>query len=278
MNLSEVFKDKVVWITGASAGIGEGMVKAFSGYGAKVILSSRNQVELERVASECVTNGANESDVMVLPLDVVAYEAMPNALQAILERYSRIDFLINNAGLGARDKLLEIDMDVFRKVMEVNLFASVALSKAVLPEMMRQGSGRIVGVSSLAGKIGIHLRTAYCPAKHAICGFFDALRAEVAHYGIKVTTIVPGVVRTAAAANSLNGRGVPHGPENGVMLGGLSVDEAIAIIMRGFAEDTDEILVAQESEMDLMKMKGNDPVAVFRAIEESAEREVYGGG
>ncbi len=273
-DITAAFADKVVWITGASSGIGEGIAKAFASAGAKVVLCGRNVAELNRVKDECVTAGAKEDNLMVLLLDVLDFDAMPAALQAVLDRFSRVDVLINNAGQGARDKVLNISMDVFRKAMEVNLFSAVALTKEVLPVMMEQGAGRIVGLSSMAGKIGVHLRTAYCPAKHAVMGFCDALRAEMAHYGIKVTTIIPGVVRTQSAAKAMTGNGELLGPEKGVMKGGLSVDEAIAIIMPQLAEGADEIIVAAEGEVQLMKQKREDPDAVFRFME-AAAAEVY---
>jgi short-subunit dehydrogenase len=200
---------------------------------------------------------------------------MPKALQTILDTFSRIDVLVNNAGLGARDFAVDIDMSIYRKIMEVNLFAPIALTKLVLPVMIAQGSGRIAGVSSLAGKVGVPLRTAYCPAKHAVLGFFDALRSEVAYHGIKVQVIVPGVVRTGAVANALTGTGEPIGADNGVMEGGLSVAEAIPLIMAGFVQGTDEIEAAVEGEIQMLKMKREDPVAVFRALEQSAEQELY---
>lgn len=273
--VSDAFIDKVVWITGASSGIGEGMAKAFAASGAKVVCSARNVAELNRVKSECVEAGAEKANLMVLPLDVVDYDAMPNAVRAVLEEFSRIDVLINNAGLGARDNVLNVSMDVYRTAMEVNLFSAIALTKEVLPVMIEQGSGRIVGVSSMAGKIGVPLRTAYCPAKHAVCGFFDALRSEMAHFGIKVSLIVPGVVRTNAVANALTGDGVPIGAEDGVMEGGLSVEEAIPVIVSELAAGTDEIIVATAGETQMMELKRKDPVQVFRALEAMAEQELY---
>jgi short-subunit dehydrogenase len=271
----EAFFDKVVWITGASSGIGEGMVKAFASLGSKVVLSARNTAAMNRVKDECVAAGADDKKLLVLPLDVIDFEAMPKALQTILDTFSRIDVLVNNAGLGARDFAVDIDMSIYRKIMEVNLFAPIALTKLVLPVMIAQGSGRIAGVSSLAGKVGVPLRTAYCPAKHAVLGFFDALRSEVAYHGIKVQVIVPGVVRTGAVANALTGTGEPIGADNGVMEGGLSVAEAIPLIMAGFVQGTDEIEAAVEGEIQMLKMKREDPVAVFRALEQSAEQELY---
>ncbi|MDC0067663.1 SDR family NAD(P)-dependent oxidoreductase [Gammaproteobacteria bacterium] len=272
---TEAFTGKVVWITGASSGIGEGMAKAFAAAGAKVVLSARNQIALNRVKDESIAQGADEENLFVLPLDVVEFSAMPDAVAAVLERFKRIDLLINNAGQGARDLCLDMEFEIYRRAMDVNLFAAIALTKAVLPTMVSQGSGRVAGVSSMAGKIGVPLRTAYCPAKHAVLGFFDALRAEMAHHGIKVSTIVPGVVRTNAVAGAMKGNGELIGAEEGVMEGGLSVDEAIAIIMPQLTEGVDEIVVAVEGEVQMMKMKREDPVAVFRALEAMAEQDIY---
>jgi len=274
-NTTEAFADKVVWITGASSGIGEAMAKAFAAAGAKVVLSARNQAELNRVKDESMAAGADEANLFVLPLDVVEFSAMPDAVETVLGRFDRIDLLINNAGQGARDLCLNMEFEIYRKAMDVNLFSAIALTKAVLPSMVSQGSGHVAGVSSLAGKIGVPLRTAYCPAKHAVLGFFDALRAEMAHHGIKVSTIIPGVVRTNAVAGAMKGNGELIGAEEGVMEGGLSVDEAIAIIMPQLAEGVDEIVVAVEQEVQMMKMKREDPVAVFRAVEAMAEQEIY---
>ncbi len=272
-----MFAGQVVWITGASSGIGEGMCKAFASLGAAVVLSARNVDELQRVKSECVAGGADEDRLMVQPLDIVDFPAVQEAVEAVVDRFSRIDVLMNNAGLGARDLCLNIDLEVYRRVMDVNLFGTIALTKAVLPVMMEQRSGRIVGVSSMAGKIGVPLRTAYCPAKHAVLGFFDALRGEVAHYGIKVSTIVPGVVKTNTVANALTGNGEPIGAEKGVMEEGLEVSEAVDNIVSQLADSVDEIEVASDQERQMMQMKRENPVALFRALEQMAEKELYSG-
>jgi short-subunit dehydrogenase len=271
----ESFSGKVVWITGASSGMGEGMAKAFSAMGAKVVLSARNTAELNRVKDECLSGSGISDNLLVLPFDVADFDALPEVYNKVIENFSHLDILINNAGLGARDFAIDTDMSVYRKIMDVNLFSAIALSKLVLPGMIDQGSGRIVGVSSMAGKIGVPLRTAYCPAKHAVLGFFDALRAEVAFQGIKVNVLVPGVVRTGAVANALKGNGEPIGAEDGAMQGGLSVDEAMAIFITGLLENLDEIEAAVEGESQMMKMKREDPLAVFRFLERSAEQELY---
>ena len=269
------FREKIVWITGASSGIGEGLAKLFASIGARVVLSGRNLIELNRVKDESINAGADESDLLVLPLDVVEFDSIPPATSSVLDEFSRIDLLINNAGQGARDFITEMDFSIYRKIMDVNLFSAIALTKAVLPHMIERGSGRIVGVSSLAGKVGVPLRTAYCPAKHAVLGFFDSLRAEVAHYGIKVSTILPGVVRTNTVANALKGNGEPIGASEGVMEGGLSVTEAVLVMVEQLASGKDEIEVMTDTESQMLTAKKSDPTALFRMLEGMAEKELF---
>ena len=211
----------------------------------------------------------------MLPLDVVDFDSIPSAVSSVLEEFSGIDLLINNAGQGARDFITEMDIAIYRKIMDVNLFSAVALTKAVLPHMIERGSGHIVGVSSMAGKVGVPLRTAYCPAKHAVLGFFDALRAEIAYHGLKVSTIVPGVVRTNTVANALRGNGEPIGAAEGVMEGGLSVKEAVTIMLEQLALGEDEIEVMTEAEAQMLTAKKSDPTSLFRMLEGMAEKELY---
>ena len=269
------FREKIVWITGASSGIGEGLAKSFALMGARVVLSGRNLIELNRVKDESINAGADENDLLVLPLDVVDFDSIPSATSSVLDEFSRIDLLINNAGQGARDFITEMDFSVYRKIMDVNLFSAIALTKAVLPHMIERGSGRIVGVSSLAGKVGVPLRTAYCPAKHAVLGFFDSLRAEVAYHGIKVSTIVPGVVRTNTVANALRGNGEPIGASEGFMEGGLSVKEAVLVMVEQLASGKDEIEVMTDTESQMLTAKKSDPTALFRMLESMAEKELF---
>lgn len=267
----DAFADKVVWVTGASSGIGEGLCRGFAQCGANVVLSARNVDELNRVRDQCKAAGASEDKLMILPLDVVDYAAMPEAAAAVLARFSRIDLLVNNAGQGLRSFCTDSSMEVYQRVIEVNLMGTIALTKAVLPIMIEQGSGRIAGTSSVAGKVGVPLRTGYCAAKHAVMGFFDALRAEVAYHGIKVSMIVPGLVRTNTVANAMTGSGETIGAENGVMEDGLEIDEAAQIILTQLAAGADEFTVGDGPEVSMIETKRKDPTAVFRALEGMAE-------
>lgn len=208
--MSNFFTDKVVWITGASSGIGEGLAYALALENAKLILSARRVEELERVKKNCATDHAR---VAVLPLDVTDLESLPAKAQEAHKLFGRIDILINNAGVGSRGYVVDMDIAVHQRVMQVNYFGQIALTKAVLPYMIARRSGNIVAVSSLTGKLPVPGRSAYCASKHALHGFFDALRGEVHPYNIQVHILCPGFVETHISENSLMADGSPRGPK-----------------------------------------------------------------
>lgn len=197
------FKDKVVWITGASSGIGEHLAYALAEQGARLALSSRNEKELQRVANNC----RGQADLLLLPLDVADFASINPASRQLIDHFGRIDILINNAGISQRAPVVETDLEVDRKIMDVNFIGTVAVTKAVLPDMLKQGAGQIVAISSVMGKIGTPWRSAYAASKHALHGFFDSLRAEVEEAGVKITVICPGYVKTNVTINALKGDG-----------------------------------------------------------------------
>jgi len=266
-NSPQQFANKIVWVTGASSGIGEALAKNFASCGARVVLSARNAAELERVRQECIAAGANDTDVLVVPLDIVDYDAMPAAVEKVLHTFSRVDMLINNAGISQRSYCLETEMDVYRTMLEVNVLGQIALTKQVLPVMVEQGSGHLVVTASVAGKLGAPLRTGYCAAKHAVMGFFDALRSEVAHQGIRVSTVVPGFIRTNISNNALKGTGEATGKMDEDIDSGMAVDECAQVIVLGLAEGSEEIAVGNGPEMSLLDLKRENPTQVFRVAE-----------
>jgi short-subunit dehydrogenase len=199
-----MFTNQVVWITGASSGIGEGLAVAFAKSGAKLVLSARRQDELERVAAQCT--GA---EVMVLPMDLAKSEGFDALTAQVLARFGRIDVVVHNGGISQRSWVKDTAMDVHRRIMEVNYFGAVALTRAVLPSMLANKSGQLVVISSVMGKVGTPLRSAYAASKHALHGFFDCLRAEVAKEGLTVTVICPGYIATNVSKNALTADGTP---------------------------------------------------------------------
>ena len=205
-------------------------------------------------------------------MDIVDYEAMPAAVAAVLNTFSRIDLLINNAGISQRSFCLETDMAVYRRLFEVDVLGQIALTKQVLPIMVAQGAGRLVVTASVAGKVGVALRTGYCAAKHAVMGFFDALRTEVAQLGVGVSTVIPGFIRTDIASNALTGSGEAMGDSDPDIAGGMDAALCAQFIVDGLAAGMDEINVGEGAEMDLLELKRSHPEQAFRLLEAMAQQ------
>lgn len=203
------FHNKRIWITGASSGIGEALALAFAKNGAQLILSARNEKELNRVAAAASEAGA--VSVIVQPLDLAQHATLPQLAEKVLKLVGKLDILINNGGISQRALALDTTLDVDRKLMDVNYFGTVALTKAVLPAMLTHQLGHIVTVTSLTGKFGSPYRSSYAATKHALHGFFDSLRAELSETHIKVTLICPGFIRTNISIHALTGDGAPLG-------------------------------------------------------------------
>jgi len=261
-----MFRNQVIWITGASSGIGEALALQFAVAGSKIVLSARRETELNRVLERCLEKGLTSQDILVLPLDVTDYEAMPAALDTIIRTFGRIDMLINNAGIAQRSLCVDTDMAVYRQLMEVDVLGQIALTRTVLPRMIEQSSGHIAITSSVAGKVGAPFRTGYCAAKHAVMGFFDALRAEVSHQGIQVTTITPGYIRTNISLNALRGDGTEFGTVDKNIAGGMDVDRCAETIMKGFLKGTAEIAVGEGKEMQALWIKRLLPGLLFKRV------------
>src|SRR5215471_15702107 len=214
------FQGQRIWITGASSGIGEALAHAFHRAGARLILSARREDELRRVQSQC----GGKASAKILPLDVTQTSELPQKATAALAMFSGIDILVNNAGVTQRSLVKDTEIAVYRKLMEVNFFGAVALTKTVLPSMTEKKAGHIVVISSLVGKFGTPLRSGYAAAKHALHGFFDSLRAEVSDSGIKVLLVCPGYIRTDISLHALRGDGSPHAKMDSGQARGMPVE------------------------------------------------------
>lgn len=233
------FQDKVVWITGASSGIGEALSYAFNREGAKVIVSARREAELDRVKAACLT----PANVAVLPLDLEKAHEFPAIAIAAAGLFGPIDILVNNAGITQRSLVLDTSIDVDIRIMNVDYLSQVALTKLVLPSMVERRSGQIVVISSVAGYVGTPLRSAYAAAKHALRGFFDSLRAEVWKHGIGVTLIYPGYIKTNITLNALSGDGGKHGKVDEGISKGMSPEKCAAKILTSVAARKDEAMM-----------------------------------
>ena len=234
------FTDKVVWITGASSGIGEALAYAFHAAGAHVVLSSRRESELARVAAACSGPG----ETMVVPLDLADTDALGDRYAAVAARFGRVDVLINNAGITHRALTVQTGMPVYRRLFDINLFGPLALTKHVLPRMIERGAGHIVVVSSITAHYGSPLRSGYSAAKHALHGMFESLRAELWQHGIPVTVAVLGGVRTAISASALTGDGTPYGRINRIQATGLAPEFCARRILDAVARRREEVTIA----------------------------------
>jgi short-subunit dehydrogenase len=253
-----------VWITGASSGIGEALALGFAGRGAKLILSARSTEKLEALAQKCKATGNANTDATVLTLDVTEEASLGAKAKTAWMTYGQVDLLINNAGISQRSSCLNTSMQTYRTLFDVDVFGQIALSKAVLPLMIEQGFGHIAVTASVAGKLGAPFRTGYCAAKHAVMGFFDALRTEVAHKNIEVTTITPGYIRTNISQNALTGDGKQYGKVDTNIRAGISAEECAEVIIRKMEKGVPEIPVGKGMEMVALKMKRWLPQTVFK--------------
>lgn len=239
------FNNKVVWITGASSGIGEHLSYAFAQAGARLVLSARREAELARVRDACPAG----TEVLVLPLDVTDFAAMPDATHRVIAHFGGIDVLVLNAGVSQRALAGDTDLEVDRRIMDIDYFGTIALAKAALPQFRQQQSGQIVVISSVMGKIGTPQRSAYAAAKHALHGFYDSLRAEVHDDGIGVTVICPGYVQTQVSRNALTGDGTKHDKLDGNTAAGLTPKDFSRKALRAIARRQDEIWIGGTKEI-----------------------------
>ena len=239
------FQNKTVWITGASSGIGEALAYELSSMGAELILSARREEELKRVQQACEKLGAK---AYVFPLDLAQSNDFPQLVEQVLDRTSKVDMLINNGGISQRSYVYETDMSVDRRIMEVNFFGQVALTKALLPHLIQRGSSHIAILSSLTGKFGFPMRSAYAASKHALHGFFETLAMECKDKGISVTLVCPGRIQTQISVNAVTKDGSKHGKMDPGQEQGIPADKCARIILDSMAKKKREIYIGNAKE------------------------------
>ncbi|KAM9293905.1 dehydrogenase/reductase SDR family member 7-like [Gastrophryne carolinensis] len=198
-------RGSVVWVTGASSGIGEELCYQLARLGAPLVLTSRREAELLRVKKKCLEiSSLEDKDILVIPFDLTNLSAHKPATDKVLEHFGRIDILVNNSGRSQRSLFEETDLEVYRALMEVNYFGTISLTKHVLPHLIQRNKGKIVTLSSITGLIGTPLSSGYSATKHALQGFFNSLRVELGFYpGIAVINVCPGPVQSLVVQNAL---------------------------------------------------------------------------
>lgn len=227
----------VIWITGASSGIGEASARRFSKEGYQVIISARNEAELNRVKSEC----SFSADVKVLPLDLVEIDRFEEKAKEAISFFGKVDIVLHNGGISQRSLIKETGLEVDRKLMEVNFFGTVALTKAILPHFISRKTGHFAVVSSLVGKFGSPFRSSYAASKHALHGFFDTLRAEHFQENIAVTMICPGFIRTNVSINAITADGSILGKMDEAQEKGMSPEDCAAEIFSAITRKKEEV-------------------------------------
>jgi short-subunit dehydrogenase len=257
------FAGQAAWITGASSGIGAALARELAAQGARLVLSGRNVAALEEVAADC-------GETLLLPFETTDYAAIAPAVTKAWDWSGGIDLVVNNAGISQRSLAQETEFGVYQKIIDVDLLAPIALTQALLPRMVARGSGRIAMISSIAGKVGVPMRTAYCAAKFGLAGYGDALRAEVAHLGLQVHNIYPGSVATDVSRNALTADGGKRGVSDKVIDNGIKPAVAVAQMIEEMLAGNREIIVAEGAEKAMGEARRTpdallDQIAAFMA-------------
>jgi dehydrogenase/reductase SDR family protein 7B len=256
----KLFSGKIVWITGASSGIGEALVYEFIRNGARAIISSNDVAGLERVRNKC---GERSSNVSVVPFDLSETSEIEKIVSRQLQETGSIDYLLNIGGISQRARVDETPMWLDRKIFEINYFGTIAITKAILPYMIRQKSGHIVATSSISGRFGFPLRSAYSASKQALHGFFETLYLENKKNNIRTSVLIPGRVRTNISFHALDPEGKEHGKMDQGLAGGISPEAAARIIIRGIRRNRREILVGR-GELSILYIRRLWPWLFFR--------------
>ena len=232
---------QVVWITGASSGIGEALVRVYAESGYHIILSSRRREKLEVIRN--TFDEAKRSRMAVLSLDLSENETLEDRCNEAINLFGHVDILINNGGISQRSLTTDTDIDVFRDLMEVNYFGNIALTKYLLPHFLERKKGQIVVVSSLVGKFGSPYRSGYAASKHALHGFYDSLRAELAGTNIHITMVCPGFIRTNVSVNALTEDGTPLNQMDNAQAKGMDPDVCARKIARATRKKKREVYI-----------------------------------
>jgi short-subunit dehydrogenase len=234
-------ENKVIWLTGASSGIGEALAYELSQKGAKLILSARRKEELARVKGNC--SSTSQAGIRILPVDLEKADMLKLSTEAAIQIFGHVDILINNGGISQRSMVAETDLAVDRRIMEVNYFGALALTKYLIPHFIQRKQGHFVTVTSLTGKFGTPYRSAYAASKHALHGFFDAVRAEHYKDNINVTMICPGFIQTSLTLSALTADGSPLNKMDAKQYKGKPADWCARKIVSAIENNKEEVYI-----------------------------------
>lgn len=260
-------ENKVVWITGASSGIGEGIVNVLASQNVKLILSSRREEALEEVKAQC----PKQENVKILPVDLSKPETLEAKTKEALALFGRVDIVIHSGGISQRSFAMDTDIEVSRRLMEVNFFSTTIITKALLPFMIENGFGHIVAISSLVGKFGTPYRSGYAASKHALHGYYDSLRAEMWKKGVLVTIATPGFVKTNVSLNALTEKGEASNAMDDGQENGLSAEECGRQIIRAVTKEKEEVRIGGKETMAIL-IKRFFPLMLSRIVRKAKVR------
>lgn len=239
------FKGKVIWITGASSGIGKQLALQLAQEQALLILTARNESALNIIKQEC---SPNTDKCTVLPTDLSHFNAIELVAEA-LAIHGHIDIVIHSAGISQRSLAINTGEEVYRELMEVNYFAPVNITLELLRHFSERKNGHIVALGSMAGLMGFPMRTGYAAAKHALKGFFETLQCEHNIEGLNITIVSLGRVNTPISENAITADGTPHGIKDKGQQNGIPVDVCANKILNAIEKKKKHIIIAQEEKV-----------------------------
>ncbi|MFY8048387.1 MAG: SDR family NAD(P)-dependent oxidoreductase [Erythrobacter sp.] len=252
------YRGKVAWITGASSGIGAALARELAARGAHVVLSGRDEARLAEVAADC-------GEALILAFDVRDDAALAEATAKAIAWKGHVDIAFANAGISQRSRALNTNMQVYRDIIAVDLTAQIAFTQGLIGHMAARGSAALGFISSIAGKVGVPMRTAYCAAKFGLAGYADALRGELSQTGVTVHTIYPGSVATNVSRNALTAGGAKRGKSDPAIDNGIPADVAARQMLDEIAAGTREIIVAEGGEKAMGELR-RTPDALFDQV------------
>ena len=252
------YTGKTAWITGGSSGIGAALARDLSSRGAHLVLSGRDEARLAEVAKDC-------GETLVLPFDVRDDAALADATAKAIAWKGGVDLAFANAGVSQRSRALKTDMQVYRDIIDIDLTAQIAFSQGLIGHMTERGSGALAFISSIAGKVGVPMRTAYSAVKFGLAGYGDALRGELSQTGVSVHMIYPGSVATNVSRNAMTADGSKRGVSDKVIDEGIPAPDAAKTMLDGIANGEREIIVAQGAELQMGELR-RTPDALFDQV------------
>ena len=229
---------KRIWVVGASSGIGKGLVNELSKRGSKLIISARRTELLQAIADV-----HSETEIKVLPADLEQHDELPAIAQKAWSIFGGLDYVFLNAGMSVRDLVSETMTEAERKVMDINFWGPVIITKELLPQFIKSNEAHIVVTSSLSGKYGVPKLASYAASKHALHGYFDSLRTETFKTGLKIHIAIPGFIKTNITVAGLKGDGTVNGQMQQSLEKGMDADKCAEIILKNLAKGKEEFVV-----------------------------------